>query len=67
MKLEANIRQTVGRQMTFKNNKEKTRIIKLVYLKQRKKILTKQQIRRSIDLLIKVANDLSNEKIQEKK
>lgn len=43
------------------NKVTKSEITKLIYAKQRKKTLNKRQIRRCLDLLLKVANDLANE------
>lgn len=44
------------------NRVTRKEITKLIYAKQRKKTLDKKQIRRCLDLLLKVANDLANEK-----
>lgn len=39
---------------------KKSQVINLMYNRQRKKTLTKAQIKRAIDLLLKVANDPRN-------
>lgn len=47
--------------MNINDRLTRSKLTKLIYNKQRKKSLDKVQIRRCLDLLIKVSRDLSDE------